>query len=185
MMTSAVRRTEACRKSSTGQSRAASGSRATFRRCSQAPSGINRRPRTNSAGTATKTTSPAYGLSNIPASTAITSAMNATADAVVITAPATASGWRRKGARSVTSLLQARHVGDERVEIGCRQAGVLRRHRRLLGRIGFRRRLFRVRNPLLDVVVAQLAADAVQRIGLVALAADGVAHLALLRGVDL
>src|SRR5947208_16788705 len=110
----------------------------------------------------------------------MSSAMNPTADAVVITAPATASGWRRKGTRSVTSLLQARHVGDQRVEIRGGQATVLRRHRRLLGGAGLGRRFLRMGDPLVDVVVAQLAADAVERIGFVALAGDGVAHLALL-----
>ena len=61
------------------------------------------------------------------------------------------------------------HVGDERVEIGGRQAAVLGRHRRLLGRLGLRRRLGRMRDPLLDVVGRQLRADAVERIRLAAL----------------
>src|SRR4051812_38006840 len=41
-----------------------------------------------------------------------------------------------------------------------------------------------MRNPLPDIVTAQLAADPVQRTGFAALAGDRVAHLTLLRGVD-
>ncbi len=41
---------------------------------------------------ATKTTNPAYGFWSIPASMAITSAMNTTAEAVVTSAPAIAIG---------------------------------------------------------------------------------------------
>ena len=48
------------------------------------PSGMSSSPSTNTAGIATKTTRPAYGLSSSPASIAITSAMNTTAEAVVI-----------------------------------------------------------------------------------------------------
>ena len=51
-----------------------------------------------------KTTRPAYGLENIPASIAITSVMNTTADAVVTTAPAIASGWRASVLRLITNV---------------------------------------------------------------------------------
>ena len=44
------------------------------------------------AGSATKTTRPAYGLLSNPTATAITSAMNTTAVTVVITTPTMASG---------------------------------------------------------------------------------------------
>ena len=56
--------------------------------------GMSSSPTTNRAGMPMKTTSPAYGLENIPASMAITRVTNTTADAVVTTAPAIASGWR-------------------------------------------------------------------------------------------
>ena len=52
-----------------------------------------------------KTTRPAYGLLSIPASMAITSVINTAAEAVAMTAPAIATGWRAsvliliKGAR--------------------------------------------------------------------------------------
>ena len=41
-----------------------------------------------------------------------------------------------------------------------------------------------VHDPLPDLVGAQLRADTVERVRLVALAGDGMADLALLRGVD-
>ena len=113
--------------------------------------------------------------------------MNTTADAVV----EQRAGDRERMSRErfdVSSrrlLLQARHVGDQRVEVRGRQTAVLGRHRRLLGGLGLRRHLRRVRDPLPDIVGAQLLADAVQRVRLVALAGDGVADLALLSGVDL
>ena len=69
------------------------------------PSGMSNSPITKAAGMATKTTSPAYGLLSHPASIAITSATNSTADTVVITAPAIASGWRKSASRCVTGIL--------------------------------------------------------------------------------
>ena len=61
-----VRRTPGVRKSSTGQSATALGSRRSFRRCSHIPDGISSSPRTKMAGSATKTTRPAYGLLSNP-----------------------------------------------------------------------------------------------------------------------
>ncbi len=58
------------------------------------PAGMSRSPITNTAGMPIKTTRPAYGLLSIPVSMAITSVTNTTADAVVMIAPAIASGWR-------------------------------------------------------------------------------------------
>ena len=55
-------------------------------------------PGDEEAGIATKTTRPAYGLVNSPPAAAIGSAMNATADVVVISAPAIASGMARTSA---------------------------------------------------------------------------------------
>ena len=55
---------------------------------------MSRSPIANTAGIAMKITRPAYGLLSIPASMAITSVTNTTADTVVTTAPAAASGWR-------------------------------------------------------------------------------------------
>ena len=67
----------------------------------------------------------------------MTSAMNTTALTVVSTAPAIGErmAGERRAARHVASLLQALHVGDERVEVGRRQLAVLLRHRRLLRRL--------------------------------------------------
>ncbi len=56
--------------------------------------GMSSSPTRNTPGTTTKTTRPAYGLENIPITAAIVSPMNTTADTVVITAPAIATGWR-------------------------------------------------------------------------------------------
>ena len=67
------------------------------------PAGTSRSPITNTAGMATKTTRPAYGLSSIPASMAITRVMNTTADAVVTTAPTIASGWRASALILITN----------------------------------------------------------------------------------
>ena len=61
---------------------------------SDMPTGMSSSPTANTAGMPMKTTRPAYGLENIPASIAITRVTNTTADAVVTTAPAIASGWR-------------------------------------------------------------------------------------------
>ena len=64
--------------------------------CGQAchtPAGISTRAITKTAGMAMKTTNPAYGFSIIPSSSAITSVMNTTADAVASTTPAIDSGW--------------------------------------------------------------------------------------------
>ena len=49
-----------------------------------------------------KTTRPEYGFSNSPSNSAITSAMNTTAEAVVISAPAIASGWRASVSNRLT-----------------------------------------------------------------------------------
>src|SRR6186997_3109527 len=183
---SARRRTSARRKSRTGQSCSASGWRCSRRRCSHMPSGMNSSPVMKTAGIATKTTRPAYGLRwNMPISSAIAKAMKATADTVAISAPITVSGCRRSALFVTNLLLEAGEVGDQRVEIGRRQAGVLRRHRRLLGRTALRRHPLRIDDPLLDVGGRQLGADPVERIGGLALAGDGVAHAAFLRGVDL
>src|SRR5689334_1937142 len=104
--------------------------------------------------------------------------MNTTADAVVITAPVIASGSRASASGLVIGalLLEARHVGHERVEIGRWQRAVLRRHRRFLGGVRLCRGLLRVGNPLLDVVGAQLCTDAIERTGLAALPGDRMAH---------
>ena len=149
----------------TGQSTGADGSRRSARRCSQMPSGISSRPKTNSAGTAMKITSPAYGLVNIPSRSAATSVRNATALTVAMTTPASATGWR-SGTRSVIDgLLQAGHVGDERVDVGRRQLRIAVGHRRLLGRLGLRLHLLRRDDPRADFGGAELLADAVERIG--------------------
>ena len=42
---------------------------------------------------------PAYGFWNSPTATAMASAMNTTAETVLITTPTIASGWRRSAAR--------------------------------------------------------------------------------------
>src|SRR3954463_2210204 len=120
---------------------------------------------------ARKMTKPAYGFSNIPAKTAITSAMNTAAEAVVITAPAIASGWRARASNRFTDnpLFQTLHVGDERVDVSSWQTGVLRRHRWLLRRLCLRRHRFRIENPLFDFLGAQLCADAVEWIRCLAL----------------
>src|SRR5262249_51329498 len=127
-----------------------------------------------------------YGLLSSPMSSAMTSAMNTTAEAVVISAPAIASGWRRSASREDTgdSLLEALHEGNERVDFCSRKFAVLVRHRRLLRRLGLGRSLSGMGDPLPDLVGRELLANAVQWIGLVALACDGVADRALLSGVD-
>ena len=100
---SVVRRTDARRKSRTGQSSAADfGSRRSFRRWSHSPSGMSSRPITKNAGTTTKTRSPAYGWSNHPANSAITSVTNTSPDTVVIAAPMIASGLRASSSGLVT-----------------------------------------------------------------------------------
>jgi hypothetical protein len=83
-------------KSMTGQPTGVEGSRRSARRCIQMPTGISSRPKTNSAGTAMKITSPAYGLGNIPSRSAATSVRNPTALTVAMTAPASATGWRKE-----------------------------------------------------------------------------------------
>src|SRR4029078_9587982 len=109
------------------------------------------------------------------------------AEAVVITAPAIASGWRASASSRFTdnSLFQTVHVGDERGEVRSWPRGVLRRHRRLLCRLRLRGHRLRIDNPLLDVLGAQLGADAVERIRCLAFAGDGMARLTFLRRVDL
>ena len=92
VIASVVRRTLAFLKSNTGQSETAFGFLRSRRCSSHMPSGISSRPTMNAAGMAMKTTSPAYGLTSQPASTAITSAMNSTADVVVRRAPMIATG---------------------------------------------------------------------------------------------
>src|SRR4051794_27275085 len=183
---SARRRTTGCRKSKTGHSADPFGSRCSFRRSSHMPAGIISRPSTNTAGMPRKMTRPAYGFSKSPAKTAITSAMNTAADAVAINAPAIASGCRTSASSRLTDapLLQAAEVSDEGVDVRSRQTGVLRRHRRLLGRLRLGRHRFWIDDPLLDVLRAQLRADAVERIGGLAFPGNGVAHAALLGGVD-
>src|SRR6185295_543934 len=191
MTASVVRLTLARRKSRIGQSAGSSGLRRRLRSDLHIPSGMNSSPRTNTAGRATKTTRPAYGLcSNNPATAAMVNAMKTTADAVAITTPTIASGWRASAQRLVTTsprppLLQALHVGHHRVDVCGGQGGVLGRHRRFLRGLRLGRRVLWMRDPLLDVVGAQLAADAVERARLAAFAGDRVAHLTLLRGVDL
>src|SRR5262245_21989170 len=152
----------------TGQSPSPSGRR----RCSQRPSGISSSPRTNAAGTATKITRPAYGFSNSPKPAAIASAMNTTAEAVVISTPMRETGWRKSapGRSTASALLQGLHVGDERVDIGGGQFVVLREHRRLLGGLGLLSHSHGIGDPLPDVVGRQLPADAVERVRLVAFA---------------
>src|SRR5262245_30369844 len=109
---------------------------------------MSRSPTTKKVGMTTNTTRPAYGFSNSPAKDATTSAMNTTADAVAISAPAMASGWRASASRLVTELLlQALHVGDERIDVGGWQLAVLRRHWWLLGRLALRRHFRRVSDP--------------------------------------
>ena len=51
--------------------------------------------------------------------------MNTAADAVAITAPAIASGWRTRASSRFTDdpLLQAAEIGDERVDVCSGQAG--------------------------------------------------------------
>src|SRR5688500_18467937 len=169
-----------------GQSAAAAGSRFSRRRCSHMPSGISSSPRTKSPGMATKTTRPAYGLRwNRPVSSAIIRAAKVTAHTVAISAPTTVSGCRMSALFVTGGLLQAGEVGHERVEVCGRQVGVLAGHHRLLGRLGLRRHLGRIDDPLLDVGCRQLGPDAVERARRLALARDGVTEAALLRGVDL
>jgi hypothetical protein len=91
-MTNAVRRTRATRRSTTGQSETALGSRISAWRRLRTPTGISTRPIRNSAGRATNTTRPAYGLVSSPARAASSSVRNSTAATVVITTPAIASG---------------------------------------------------------------------------------------------
>src|SRR6185295_1727044 len=55
--------------------------------------GISSSPTRKHAGIATKTTRPAYGFASIPVNMAITSAQNTTAEAVVTSTPAIATGW--------------------------------------------------------------------------------------------
>ena len=111
--------------------------------------------------------------------------MNTTADAVVISAPAIASGWRASAARGTDgSLLQALHVRDERVDVCGRQLAVFVLHRRLLGRFDLRRLRDRIDDPRADLLGRQFRADAIQRTRLVALAGDGMTQRAFLGGVD-
>ena len=89
-------------------------------------------------------------------------------------------GMPSRGAAGHRYLLQADHVGDERVEIRRRQLGVTIGHRRLLGRIGFLFHVFWRDDPRADVVSAQLLADPVERTRLATGSGDGVAHRTLL-----
>src|SRR5688572_24727631 len=118
--------------------------------------------------------------------TASASAMNTTAATVAITAPATATGWRASAARLDTVLLlQARHVGNERVELCRGQLAVFRRHGRLLGGARLLGHRDRVDDPGADVGGREFRADAVERTGLTALAGNRVADRTLLRRVHL
>src|SRR5690349_17461659 len=121
-----------------------------------------------------KTTRPAYGFSKSPVNSAITNAMNTAAATVAIIAPAIATGCRTRASSRFTGdpLLQAVHVGHERIDIRRGQTGVLGRHWRLFGRLRLGRRRFGIGNPLLDVVSAQLRADAVERVRGFALAGN-------------
>src|SRR4030095_1376359 len=159
-----VRRTCCLRRSTTGQSGTADGSRSSALCSRQIPRGIRRSPTTNRAGSATKTTSPAYGLLNNPSAAAMSIARNTTAEAVVMTTPATDSGCRRSAPRSSTGapLLQALQVRHQRVQIRRRQLAVVGRHRRLLGGLGLRRHFLWSGDPLPDLVGRQLLADAVE-----------------------
>src|SRR4051794_22424567 len=82
-----------------------------------------------------------------------------------------------------SGLFQRLQVGDERVDVSCRELVVLLGHRRLLGRVRLLRHRDRIDDPLPDVLGRELRADAVERAALASLAADGMAHRALLRGV--
>ena len=183
-----MRRAPRVRKSRTGQSASAPGCRRSRRRSqphAQAESAAGR-ART-APGCATKTTRPAYGLLNSPASSAMTSAMNTTArhrgDHRAGDRERMAS--ERRAAWHAIALLQALHVRDERVEIGRRQAWRTSPASAASSWTSPSPSSRRMRDPLLDVVGRQLRADAVERVRLAALAGDGVAHLALLRRVDL
>ena len=62
----------------------------------------------NAAGMTTKTTSPAYGLTSQPRSTAISSATNSAADVVVRSAPMIANGCRASTREPVVTALYFR-----------------------------------------------------------------------------
>src|SRR5262245_6354956 len=114
-------------------------------------------------------------------------ATKATADAVVISAPMMASGWRTSASRLVTGapLLQALHVCHEGIDIGGWQLGESVRHRRLARCLRLRGHLLGHRDPGSDFVSTELLANAIERVGFVPLAFDVVTSLALLRGVHL
>src|SRR5579862_4567933 len=184
-ISSVARRTSRRRRSTTGHSTTAVGSRISLRRCSHIPAGISRRPSAKNAGIRTKTTIPAYGLSSRPASIASASVMKPTADTVASSAPKIATGCRTRTSRSrIAALLQAREIRDHRVDVGGGHAPVLLRHRRLLRGLRLCRRIGRIDDPVLDLVGAHLSADAVEGAGLAALAGNRVAHLALLGRID-
>src|SRR6187455_1854330 len=182
----ARRRIPADRKSRTNHSRSALGWALNLRCSSHMPNGISSRPSTTRTGTATKTTSPAYGLSNSPHSSAISRTKKTTAAAVVRSTPTRATGCRTRTVRlgMPSGLLEALHVGDEAVELSRRQRRPLLRHRRLLGgtRLGGHRH--RIGDPRADVSGRKLRPDTVERVRLVALAGDGVADGTFLRVVD-
>src|SRR6476660_7477315 len=110
---------------------------------------------------------------------------------VVMTTPASVralppryvAGRSHPPKRSVT-LLQSLEVGDERVQVVGRERLVgLHLHHRLVALLRDLR--VWVDEPLMKIGCGQLAADAIERILLVALAGDRVAHRALLARVQL
>ena len=75
-----------------------------------------------------------YGFSSRPVKAAIVSATKTTADAVVMTAPAMATGCRTSASSRCTSaLFQAAQIRHQAVDVGGWELAVLVRHRRLLG----------------------------------------------------
>src|SRR4030095_4736009 len=81
-------------------------------------------------------------------------------------------------------LLQGLQISDERIDIGGRQLGIPVGHRRLARRLALGGHLLGSQDPGLYVSSAELLADAVKGVRLVALARDVVTPLALLRRVD-
>src|SRR5262245_17122524 len=98
-------------------------------------------------------------------------ATKATADAVVISAPKMASGWRASASRLVTGapLLQALHVCHEGIDISGWQLGVSFRHRRLTRCLRLRGHLFGRRDPGSDLISTELLTNAIERVGFVPL----------------
>ena len=126
-------------------------------------------------------------VSNIPAKTEITSAMNTAAEAVVITAPAIASGWRTRASNRFTDdpLLQALHVGDERIDVRRRQAGYFAGIGGFFVDFVFAAIAFGSRIHCLISSALSLVPTPSSGFDLLPLASDRVAHLALLGRVDL